>query len=115
MPLLAVTTNQPIPDNTRTEILRTLSATVAQILGKPEQYVMINLQTNPDMLFAGSAEPLAYLELKSIGLPHDLTKELSGKLANAIEKSLGVTQSRIYVEFADAERHLWGWNGDTFG
>ena len=114
MPFLAVTTNHAVPDDQKTEILKKLSATVAQALGKPEQYVMVNLQANPDMLFAGSAEPLAYLELKSIGLPHDRTKELSATLAKSVEETLGVPANRVYVEFADAERHLWGWNGGTF-
>ena len=114
MPFLAVTTNHPIPADQRTEILKRLSATVAQILGKPEQYVMVSLQTNPDMLFAGNAEPLAYLELKSIGLPVDKTTELSATLAAAMKDGVSIPADRVYVEFANAERHMWGWNGRTF-
>ena len=75
---------------------------------------MVSYRHNPDMLFAGSDAPLAYLELKSIGLPGERTGELSALLADAMQQHLGVPADRVYIEFADAERHLWGWNGGTF-
>lgn len=115
MPLLSVTTNAPIEAEHKSELLKTLSSLVAEQLGKPERYVMVQLQHNQDMLFAGSAEPLAYLEMKSIGLPQDETKNLSAALTTAVTSHLNIPADRIYVEFADAQRHMWGWNGGTFG
>lgn len=112
MPLLAVTTNRPLAD--RPAALKQLSEAVARMLGKPEQYVMVSYRHNPDMLFAGTDAPLAYLELKSIGLPADRTRDLSAGLADAVHGLLGIPADRVYIEFADAERHLWGWNGGTF-
>ncbi|MDB9356503.1 phenylpyruvate tautomerase MIF-related protein, partial [Nodularia spumigena CS-587/03] len=29
--------------------------------------------------------------------------------------TLGVPENRIYIEFADAQATMWGWNGATFG
>ena len=66
------------------------------------------------MLFAGSNEPLAYLELKSIGLPADKTTQFSATLCDLISTTLSIQSDRIYIEFSDAPRHLWGWNGKTF-
>lgn len=114
MPLLSVTTNQAIPEAERPRVLKLLSETVAQALGKPERYVMVSYRHNPDMLFAGDAAPLAYLELKSIGLPGDRTAALSAALSEAMTQQLGIAADRVYTEFADAERHMWGWNGGTF-
>ena len=62
----------------------------------------------------GSDAPLAYLELKSIGLPADRTAELSAALCGLISTELSVASDRIYIEFADAQRHLWGWDSATF-
>jgi phenylpyruvate tautomerase PptA (4-oxalocrotonate tautomerase family) len=87
---------------------------VAEILGKPEQYVMVVLEKNMDMVFGGSHEPLAYIELKSIGLPEEKTKILSARLTTYLAEKLGVAENRIYIEFANAQRHMWGWNGSTF-
>jgi phenylpyruvate tautomerase PptA (4-oxalocrotonate tautomerase family) len=114
VPLLSITTNQAVPESDRPAALQRLSETVAHALGKPERYVMVSYRHNPDMLFGGSDAPLAYLELKSISLPGDRTGALSATLTDAINGLLGIPADRIYIEFADAERHLWGWNGGTF-
>jgi phenylpyruvate tautomerase PptA (4-oxalocrotonate tautomerase family) len=84
------------------------------MLGKPERYVMVRLEHNPHMLFAGSDAPLAYLELKSIGLPGERTADYSRDLSELIGKQLQIPSDRVYIEFSDAARHLWGWNGATF-
>lgn len=114
MPLLKIQTNIDIPQETRTPLLKITSERVANILNKPERYVMVALDSNPDMLFDGSNEPLAYLELKSIGLPQGETKSISQALCQLITEQLDIESDRIYIEFADAQRHMWGWNGGTF-
>jgi len=114
MPLLKIQTNREVPPEQRPPLLQQTSAKVAEILGKPERYVMVSLEHNPDMLFGGDAAPLAYLELKSIGLPGDRTQELSAGLCGLIQEALAIPAERVYIEFTDAARHLWGWNGGTF-
>lgn len=110
MPLLSIETNC---NNTET-LLDSASKSVATALGKPEQYVMVRFQHNPDMLFAGTGEPLAYLELKSIGLPESNTTELSAQLCDLLQTELSIDSNRVYIEFYNAPRHLWGWNRATF-
>jgi len=82
MPTLIIRTNVETPADRRRKIIEDASTTVADILAKPEAYVMVILEHNPDMLFAGDAAPLAYLELKSLGLPEDRTAELSAALCD---------------------------------
>ncbi len=114
MPMLKIQTNQPLTAQQRQALVSKASQTVAALLGKPERYVMVSLEQNPDMLFGGNDEPLAYLELKSIGLPENQTPQLSGELARLLHEELGLAADRIYIEFADAPRAMWGWNGSTF-
>ena len=114
MPYLLIRTNQPIAQENRKPLLRSCSSTVAEALGKPERYVMVSLEANSDMLFAAEDSPCAYLELKSIGLPAELTAELSATLCELLGAVLDVPRERIYIEFADAARHMWGWDGGTF-
>ena len=114
MPLLKIQTNKVVdPDDAKT-LIADASATVAELLGKPERYVMVSLEHNPAMLFGGSDEPLAYLELKSIGLPESQTTGMSRSLCDLLNKALDLPADRIYIEFADAPRNMWGWNGGTF-
>jgi len=114
MPLLKIQTNQELDPGRRAELAKQASSQVARMLGKPERYVMVALEYNPDMLFAGDNGPLAYLELKSIGLPGERTGDFSSTLCALVEQALEVPRDRIYIEFADAARSMWGWNGGTF-
>ena len=114
MPLLKITTNREIETTRRPELLQTASQRIAGLLGKPERYVMVTLEINGDMLFGGDASPVAYLELKSIGLPEERTTELSNFLCEMITEQLQIPAERVYIEFSNAQRHLWGWNAATF-
>ncbi|HHM06484.1 MAG TPA: hypothetical protein ENJ19_12210 [Gammaproteobacteria bacterium] len=114
MPYLLVQTNQKIAPAEQAAALGKLSKITAELLGKSERYVMVALQPDTPLLFAGDSRPVAYLELKSIGLPVERTAELSQGLCQAVEDLLGVPGERVYIEFADAARPLWGWNGRTF-
>jgi phenylpyruvate tautomerase len=114
MPYLLLRTNQRTEHDNEQKLLTRLSAAIAQLLGKPERYVMVSLEQGQAMLFAGDNSPCAYLELKSIGLPEEGTAELSATLCELVQAELGIPQERIYIEFADAARHMWGWNGATF-
>lgn len=114
MPTLRITTNAQVPDADRADLLAKASRTVAEMLGKPESYVMIVLEDGRDMLFGGSAEPTAYLELKSLGLPESKSADFSSTLCGLLGDTLGIPAGRIYIEFAAPPRHLFGWNGGTF-
>jgi phenylpyruvate tautomerase PptA (4-oxalocrotonate tautomerase family) len=114
MPLLRITTNQSVDDEKLKALLKIASATVAEMLGKPERYVMVDFVHNPHMIFSGSSATTAYLELKSIGLPVDRTGDFSKLLCQLMQQQMQIPEERIYIEFSSAERHLWGWNSATF-
>ena len=114
MPTLRILTNARVPAEGRAEFLTRASRTVAEMLAKPESYVMVILEDGRDMLFAGTPAPAAYLELTSLGLPEERTAHYSRTLCNLLEDALGVSAERIYIDFASPPRHLFGWNGDTF-
>lgn len=114
MPYLRIQTNCELdPDNQRM-LLENASRCVAEILGKPERYVMVSIEDAAPMLFAGENSPTAYLELKSIGLPEQKTTALSAALCQLLAGQLDVPTNRIYIEFASAARHMWGWDSKTF-
>jgi phenylpyruvate tautomerase PptA (4-oxalocrotonate tautomerase family) len=114
MPTLRILTNVQVPTDDRAGLLTRASRTVAELLGKPESYVMVILDDGRDMLFAGSTEPAAYLELKSLGLPEGKTADYSRALCELLTSVLAIPAGRVYIEFAAPPRHLFGWNGGTF-
>lgn len=114
MPYLKIQINRPLDAEKSKALLAAASQQMAKELAKPERYVMVELAANPAMLFGGTDEPAAYVELKSIGLPTGQTKALSQAIAALLESSVGIAPSRVYVEFTDVKGSLWGWNGSTF-
>jgi phenylpyruvate tautomerase len=114
MPFLRIQSNQPLSDAESRSLAARASAVVAEQLGKPERYVMTAVESNPAMQFAGSDAPLAYLELKSIGLPESRTADISRALCGMMASATGVDPERVYIEFTDAPRKMWGWNNGTF-
>lgn len=88
---------------------------LAKETGKPERYVMVELTGGKDMLFAGSSEPLAFVECKSIGLSVQQAKSLSASISQLLASNLQLSAERVYIEFSNCPSDFWGWNGSTFG
>ena len=114
MPYLKVTTSKSIDAEHKHQFLMTASKMVAAELGKPVQYMMVSLESPVQMVFAGTEEPCAFLELRGIGLPVSKTSKLSELLCRIVESELEIRQDRVYINFADVPPSLWGWNGETF-
>lgn len=114
MPTLVIKTNAPLPESAKDRLIERASHLVAEALAKPESYVMVALEQPVAMCFGGATDPLAFLELKSLGLPEDKTPQLSGQLCEFLESELGIPRNRVYIEFTSPARHMFGFDGQTF-
>ena len=114
MPYLKIQSSKAVDEKVTQTLLKKASRLVAKELAKPEDYVMVSLEPPNAMLFAGSPEPTAFLELRAIGLPVKKTGDLSRLLCEFVESELGIPKERVFVNFADIPANLWGWNGETF-
>jgi phenylpyruvate tautomerase PptA (4-oxalocrotonate tautomerase family) len=112
MPLFEISTNTPV-DNTQ-QLAERASKLTAEMLGKPDSYVMVKVITEQTLIFAGSGEPAAHVKLKSLGLPEGSTTDFSSKICTFINTELNISSSRIYIEFSSPDRHMWGWDKRTF-
>jgi phenylpyruvate tautomerase PptA (4-oxalocrotonate tautomerase family) len=114
MPYLKIQTNLPLSEKAEQTIMKSASSLVARELEKPESFVMIAVQADTPMLFSGTDEPVAFLELKSVGLPARKTKTLCQSLCELVGQHLGIVKERVYVKFIDVNHGMWGWKGDVF-
>lgn len=115
MPYLKLTTNKTVPFDETNPLMSRLSKLMAEHTGKPERYVLVEVDGGKPMLFAGTSEPLAYLECKSIGLSSKQAKSISAAVSRLLTESMQISGDRIYIEFSDCPGEFWGWNGSTFG
>tara|TARA_Y100001968_G_scaffold112550_1_gene101999 strand:- start:878 stop:1216 length:339 start_codon:yes stop_codon:yes gene_type:complete len=112
MPFIQInTSSQSLVDNDLLQ--KEISKMVADLTGKPENYVMTMVQSNSKMTFAGSDEPCCFIKLKSIGSlkPSSMSKTLCELIAS----KTNIKTNRIYIEFIDVKASNWGFNSSTFG
>ena len=115
MPLLKLRTNVSIASDKTPPLMSELSQLLASETGKPERYVMVEIEGDRNMLFGGSPDPLAYVECKSIGLSAVQAKSLSQSISEVLNAQLQINVDRVYIEFSNCPAEFWGWNGSTFG
>ncbi len=111
MPLLNISTNTKIKNE---QILLAKSSDfISSLTGKPINFIMVKLTHSLSMNFAGTDEPCAFIEIKSIGslLPSKMSKPICEFFSN----ELGIPAERIYISFQDVDSKNWAWNSKTFG
>ncbi len=115
MPLLRLETSAALPEDKRKALLASLSKTVAETIGKPEQYVMV-AAGQAAILMSGKPGDGAFVDLRSIGgLGEDVNRKLSQQVCKLLKDSLGISPDRVYLNFTDVDAGNWGCNGSTFG
>ncbi len=116
MPLVRLQTNAAISPPQQRALLGRLSAAAAELLGKPESYVMVILQPELPMLMAREGTPAALVEVDSVGsISPETARGLTGRLGDILGEELAIEAERIYAIFAGVDGASWGWNGETFG
>lgn len=116
MPLISIHTSARVSEEVADALLPQLSQRLADLLEKPERYVMTCLHPPLQMTLAGTSNPpCAFVEVKSIGsMTPEQTRAISGEVCTRLEEALGVAPARTYLEFSDVARHMWGHDGTTF-
>lgn len=111
MPYLNIVTNKPVNDESA--LLQAASQTISKAAGKPETYIMVSVDVNPNMRMSASDAPLAFLDYRALGLPAN-RGDFSDVLCSLITEHLDIQGDRIYISMTDSERQNWGWNHSTF-
>jgi phenylpyruvate tautomerase PptA (4-oxalocrotonate tautomerase family) len=114
MPYFSIQTSQTLEASAGADLTRRASAFAAELLGKPEAYVMTALQTGMIMTFAGSNAPTAFIEVRSIGLAEAQSGIFAEKISAFIQAQLGIQPDRVFIAFEDLPRTRFAWNGKTF-
>ena len=115
MPLFKLETTVVLTEDQRQVLLASLSKTVAETIGKPQQYVMVTA-SHAAIQMSGSPGDAAFVDVRSIGgLTGEVNRKLSQKVCQLLHDSLGIPQNRVYLNFTDVPANHWGWNGNTFG
>ena len=115
MPTFIHHTNTAINDHQNENIRKDAVDILSQELGKSKEFIVTLIHDSVAIEFGQSEAPCAYAEVKSVGtLSPKQTTAMSDRLCNALQQILSISPDRIYIEFQESTRHLWGWNCKTF-
>ena len=114
MPLMTIRSAAPIDDTAVSSMLSACSAKLAELLAQPEAYVMTLFDRVASMTMAGTADPCCLVEIRSVmKLSSDQTQAMAQAFCSMLAEHLGVPPSRIFLNFTDFPRTMWGFNGST--
>ena len=114
MPLLIIRSAAKIDDTAVSSMLAASSAKLAALLAQPEDYVMTLFDRANGMTMAGTAEPCCLVEVRSVvNLRSDQTRAVAQAFCLMLGGHLGVPPNRIFLNFTDFSKTMWGFNGST--
>lgn len=113
MPFINVKTTAAL-DSEKKDILNTeLSRITRECLGKGENWIMTGFEDRASLVFQGSKEDIAYVEVKAFGEPGAAgADKMTAGVCQLMEKELGIPANRTYVSYWGTDK--WGWNGSNF-
>jgi phenylpyruvate tautomerase PptA (4-oxalocrotonate tautomerase family) len=107
---------QIVDKENKEELVKELSAIVAEGIGKPEQYVAALFEDNVTIAFGGEVGEGAFVEVRSIGgLDAAVNNALAERISGCLKERLGIDSAKIYCNFTDIPASSWAWKGRTFG
>jgi len=110
MPFISLKTNRTINSSAETN-LKNKFGNAIQILGKSEDWLMLEFEEEKVMYFKGdNSEGIAFLDVKLYGKAckmayDDMTKELT----KIVSLELDIPASNVYIQYEEC--NIWGYNG----
>lgn len=113
MPYIRTRTNTEITKDKEIIIKERLGEAI-RLLGKSEDWLMLDFDSNCKMYFAGNEnELMAYVDVKIYGhKSNDEFNNMTREITDIISSELLIMPDHIYVSYGEYDN--WGWNGSNF-
>ena len=87
---------------------------VITLLGKPERYLMVEIEDNRRLYFGGrNDQPIAYFDISLLhSAPRQSYEKLTARLCEIAKEYMNVDGSNVYVKFEETEN--WGYDSFMF-
>ncbi|KAM7526541.1 hypothetical protein LguiA_016443 [Lonicera macranthoides] len=102
MPCLYISTNVSLEGVDTDSIFSEATKAVAQIIGKPESFVMVLLKGAILISFGGNKEPAAFAEIVSMGgINSQVKKNLITTIGTILQNKLSIPRTRFFLKVFD--------------
>lgn len=113
MPFIHTRTNRPISQEAEKTLAKEYGKAAA-LLGKSENWLMLQFEDNCRMYFKGdSRKPLAFVNIKLYGgAGRDAYENMTRRVTDLLGEVLSIPADGVYVEYEETDH--WGWQGSNF-
>ena len=113
MPYIDIKTSAKATKDAEAAIVSELGKHISIFPGKSERWLMISLDDECRMAFAGTSEGEAIVEVKLFGTPdRSAAQRFTAAATDTVAKNLGISPDRVYVKYEGCT--LWGVGGENF-
>ena len=113
MPLISVTTNQKVDKKTADNLKAACGTAITILPGKTERWLMVEIEGEKSLYFAGTDEPCAIASVEILGKAAPAVYEtMTAAMCDILSAALNVPKDRVYVKYEEIS--TWGWNGTNF-
>ena len=113
MPFINAKISLPL-DGAKKETLKTRFGKAVTLIGKPESYLMVDIEAGHDLWFAGKKlEKGAYVSVSAFGsLSRTGCAKMAAELNKILKEELSIPGDSIYITFHPVD--TWAWDGSLF-
>ncbi|MCR5097876.1 MAG: hypothetical protein K6B14_02890 [Lachnospiraceae bacterium] len=113
MPYINPKLTIPVSDEKK-EAIKTRLGQAVSILSKPESFLMVDIEDDHDIWFAGEkVEKGAYVAVEIYGnASSDAYNRMTAEICKILGEELDIPADRVYVKYHGVND--WGWNGRNF-
>ncbi|KAI9154561.1 hypothetical protein LWI28_028103 [Acer negundo] len=102
MPCLYISTNVNLDAVDIDPVFSDATKAVADIIGKPEHFVMVVLKGSVPISFNGNKEPAAYAEIVSMGgINREVKRKLIATIGSVLQAKLSIPKTRFFLKVYD--------------
>ncbi len=114
MPYITVQTNLTVIKEKCDAIKEKLAVALADAFpGKTEEWLMLKMEDNITMYFAGTTAPCVMVNVDIFGKQSASGYDkMTSSVCEIISGVTGVPKNRMYVKYSEYDH--WGWNGSNF-
>ncbi len=113
MPYIHVQTNVPVTAAEADTLKTRLGQAIPALPGKSEKWLMVRVESECAMWFAGSDDPCAMAEVAVYGgAPSEAYEAMTARICEILDSVLSLSPGRVYVKYSETPD--WGWNGGNF-
>lgn len=113
MPFINVKTNLPVAPAQESALKAELGRKISALPGKTERWLMVGVEPQYHLWFAGSDAPAAMVSVSLYGdAPAEACSALTSAVTETLQAHLSLSPERVYVRYSSHAQ--WGWNGENF-